>query len=173
VQEIAELVEGVARGVATHEMVLAGGETAQMPGLYQHGHFDLAGTILGVVEEDEALHGDRIVPATCSVGYASSGLHTNGYTLARRVVFERMGHSVDSYVSELGSTLGDALLAVHRSYARAVRPVITRCTGSPTSPVAGSRETWFEFFPPAHAPRWIPPPGRFLRSSGSSSVAAG
>ena len=129
VQEIAELVEGVARGCRAHEMVLAGGETAQMPGLYQHGHFDLAGTILGVVEEDEALHGDRIVPGDVLVGYASSGLHTNGYTLARRVVFERMGHSVDSYVSELGSTLGDALLAVHRSYARAVRPVVTRVHG--------------------------------------------
>ena len=129
VQEIAELVEGVARGCRAHEMVLAGGETAQMPGLYQHGHFDLAGTILGVVEEDQALHGDRIVPGDVLIGYASSGLHTNGYTLARRVVFERMGHSVDSYVAELGTTLGDALLAVHRSYAAAVRPVIARMHG--------------------------------------------
>jgi phosphoribosylformylglycinamidine cyclo-ligase len=63
------------------------------------------------------------------VGYASSGLHTNGYTLARRVVFERMGHRVESYVPELGSTLGDALLAVHRSYATAVRPVLSRMHG--------------------------------------------
>lgn len=129
VQEIAELVEGVARGCRAHTMVLAGGETAQMPGLYQHGHFDLAGTILGVVEEDEALHGDRIVPGDVLLGYASSGLHTNGYTLARRVVFDRMGQRVDSYVAELGSTLGDALLAVHRSYATAVRPVIARVHG--------------------------------------------
>jgi phosphoribosylformylglycinamidine cyclo-ligase len=129
VQEIAELVEGVARGCRAHTMVLAGGETAQMPGLYQHGHFDLAGTILGVVEEDEALHGDRIVPGDVLLGYASSGLHTNGYTLARRVVFDRMGQRVDSYVAELGSTLGDALLAVHRSYAAAVRPVIARVHG--------------------------------------------
>ena len=129
VHEIAELVEGVARGCRAHNMVLAGGETAQMPGLYQHGHFDLAGTILGVVEEDEALHGDRIVPGDVLVGYASSGLHTNGYTLARRVVFERMGHRVDSYVPELGSTLGDALLAVHRSYETAVRPVMARVHG--------------------------------------------
>lgn len=129
VQEIAELVEGVARGCRAHQMVLAGGETAQMPGLYQHGHFDLAGTILGVVEEDEALHGDRIVPGDMLLGYASSGLHTNGYTLARRVVFDRMGQRVDSYVAELGSTLGEALLAVHRSYASAVRPVIERVHG--------------------------------------------
>jgi len=110
-------------------MMLAGGETAQMPGLYQHGHFDLAGTIVGVVEEDEAIHGDRVVAGDVLLGFASSGLHTNGYTLARRIVFDRMGQRVDSYVPELGSTLGDALLAVHRSYATAVRPVIGRIHG--------------------------------------------
>lgn len=129
VQEIAELVEGVARGCRAHTMVLAGGETAQMPGLYQHGHFDLAGTILGVVEEDEALHGDRIAAGDVLLGYASSGLHTNGYTLARRILFDRMGHRVDSYVAELGMTLADALLAVHRSYAAALRPVLARVHG--------------------------------------------
>ncbi len=129
VQEIAELVEGVARGCRAHAMLLAGGETAQMPGLYQHGHFDLAGTIVGVVEEDQALHGDRIVPGDVLVGFASNGLHTNGYTLARRIIFDRMGHRADSYAPELGSTLGDALLAVHRSYAAAVRPVLGRIHG--------------------------------------------
>ena len=87
IDEIADLVEGVARGCRAHGMVLAGGETAQMPGLYQHGHFDLAGTIIGVVEEDEALHGDRVVPGDVLLGYASTGLHTNGYTLARRILF--------------------------------------------------------------------------------------
>ena len=149
VQEIAELVEGVARGCRAHEMVLAGGETAQMPGLYQHGHFDLAGTILGVVEEEEALHGDRIVPGDVLVGYASSGLHTNGYTLARRVVFERMGHSVDSYVPELGSTLGDALLAVHRSYAKAVRPVLSRVHGLAHITGGGIAGNLVRILPPA------------------------
>lgn len=129
VQEIAELVEGVARGCRAHGMVLAGGETAQMPGLYQHGHFDLAGTIVGVVEEDEALHGDRVVSGDVLIGYASTGLHTNGYTLARRIVFDRMGNRIDSYVPDLNSTLGDALLAVHRSYAAAVRPVLSRLHG--------------------------------------------
>jgi len=129
VHEIAELVEGVARGCRAHTMVLAGGETAQMPGLYQHGHFDLAGTIVGVVEEDEALHGDRIVAGDVLLGYASNGLHTNGYTLARRILFDRMGHRVDSYVADLGSTLGEALLAVHRSYAAALRPVLPRLHG--------------------------------------------
>jgi phosphoribosylformylglycinamidine cyclo-ligase len=124
VDEIADLVEGVARGCRNHAMVLAGGETAQMPGLYQHGHFDLAGTIVGVVEEDEAIHGDRIVAGDVLVGYASTGLHTNGYTLARRIAFDRLGHRPDSWVPELGTTMGEAFLAVHRSYATAVRPAL-------------------------------------------------
>jgi phosphoribosylformylglycinamidine cyclo-ligase len=124
IEEIADIVEGVARGCRTHGMVLAGGETAQMPGLYQQGHFDLAGTIIGVVEEDEALHGDRITPGDVLLGYASTGLHTNGYTLARRILFDVMGLRADTPVPALGTTAGDALLAVHRSYAAAVMPVI-------------------------------------------------
>ena len=124
VDEIADLVEGVARGCRAHEMVLAGGETAQMPGLYQHGHFDLAGTIVGVVEEEEALHGDRIVPGDVLLGYASTGCHTNGYTLARHILFDVLKLRVDQLVDELDTTVGEALLAVHRSYAAAVRPVL-------------------------------------------------
>jgi len=129
IEEIADLVEGVARGCRNHGMVLAGGETAQMPGLYQPGHFDLAGTIIGVVEEDEALHGDRIRAGDLLVGYASTGLHTNGYTLARRVLFDGLRLRADEPVAELGTTVGDALLAVHRSYGPAIRPVLGRCHG--------------------------------------------
>ncbi|HEX9166294.1 MAG TPA: phosphoribosylformylglycinamidine cyclo-ligase [Gemmatimonadales bacterium] len=129
VDEIADLVEGVARGCRNHSMVLAGGETAQMPGLYQPGHFDLAGTIVGVVEEDEALHGDRVTAGDVLVGYASTGLHTNGYTLARRVLFDRLQLRADEPIAELGTTVGDALLAVHRSYGPAIRPVLDRCHG--------------------------------------------
>jgi phosphoribosylformylglycinamidine cyclo-ligase len=127
-EEMAQIVEGVARGCRRHDMALVGGETAQMPGLYQPGQFDLAGTIVGVVEEDHALHGDRIVPGDVVLGYASTGLHTNGYTLARAVLFETLGYTVESVVPELGDapapTLGDVLLAVHRSYAPAIRPVL-------------------------------------------------
>lgn len=124
VQEIADIVEGVARGCRAHGMVLAGGETAQMPGLYQPGHFDLAGTIIGVVEESEALHGDHVTAGDVLLGYASTGLHTNGYTLARRVLFETMGLRADQDVPELGVTAGAALLAVHQSYVAAIRPVL-------------------------------------------------
>ncbi|HET9041410.1 MAG TPA: phosphoribosylformylglycinamidine cyclo-ligase [Gemmatimonadales bacterium] len=126
VEQIAGLVEGIARGCRAHGMALAGGETAQMPGLYQPGTYDLAGTIIGVVEEDEALHGDAVVPGDVLLGYASTGLHTNGYTLARRIVFDRMKLSLDAPLGATGRTVADALLAVHQSYAASVRPVVGR-----------------------------------------------
>jgi phosphoribosylformylglycinamidine cyclo-ligase len=123
---IAAVVEGVARACRAHEMALVGGETAQLPDLYKPGHYDLAGTIIGVVEEDEALHGDAVTPGDMLVGYASTGLHTNGYTLARRIFFEELKLDVGSLVPELGVTVGDALLAVHRSYFAAIHPVLDR-----------------------------------------------
>ena len=126
VEQIAGLVEGIARGCRTHAMALAGGETAQMPGLYQPGTYDLAGTIIGVVEEDEALHGDAVVPGDVLLGYASTGLHTNGYTLARRILFDRMKLGLGDPLGATGRTVGDALLAVHQSYAASVRPVLGR-----------------------------------------------
>jgi phosphoribosylformylglycinamidine cyclo-ligase len=129
IDQIAGLVEGIARGCRAHAMALAGGETAQMPGLYQPGTYDLAGTIVGVVEEDRALHGEAIVPGDVLLGYASTGLHTNGYTLARRIVFERMGLAVEDPFGDTGQTVGDALLAVHRSYFRSVVPVLDRMHG--------------------------------------------
>lgn len=129
IEQIAGIVEGIARGCRAHGMALAGGETAQMSGLYRPGTYDLAGTIIGVVEEDAALHGDRIVPGDVLLGYASTGLHTNGYTLARKIVFERMGLGLDDRFGDLGVTVGEALLAVHRSYFHAVAPVISQLHG--------------------------------------------
>ena len=126
IEMLADLVEGVARGCRAHGMDLAGGETAQMPGLYAHGHFDLAGTIVGVVEEDEALHGDAVVPGDVLLGYASTGLHTNGYTLARKIAAQDLGLGIADAWPGLGMTVADAFLAVHRSYARAVTPVFPR-----------------------------------------------
>jgi len=123
---LADIVEGVARGCRAHGMDLAGGETAQMPGLYAPGHFDLAGTIVGVVEESEALHGDAVVPWDILLGYASSGLHTNGYTLARKIVSEDLSLGIHDQWPAVGQTVAEALLAVHRSYVRAVTPVLGR-----------------------------------------------
>jgi phosphoribosylformylglycinamidine cyclo-ligase len=129
VEQITQIVEGIARGCRTHGMTLAGGETAQMPGLYQPGTYDLAGTIIGVVEEDRALHGDAIVPGDVLLAYASTGLHTNGYTLARRIIFERLGLGVTDRLEGTGRSVVDALLAVHRSYYRSVEPVLDRVHG--------------------------------------------
>ncbi|HUC40714.1 MAG TPA: phosphoribosylformylglycinamidine cyclo-ligase [Gemmatimonadales bacterium] len=125
VPEVAEqIVAGVARGCRAHEMTLAGGETAQMPDLYQPGHYDLAGSIVGVVEEDKALHGDRVAAGDQLIGYASTGLHTNGYTLARNIVFGSLQLDVDDPFPETKQTVREILLAVHRSYAAALRPVL-------------------------------------------------
>src|SRR5204862_8243859 len=114
-ESAAQIVAGVARGCRAHDMTLAGGETAQLPDLYAPGHYDLAGSIVGVVEEHEAIHGDRVVPGDLLIGYASTGLHTNGYTLARRVVFEWMKLGIDDPFPETGQTVAQVLLAIHRS----------------------------------------------------------
>jgi phosphoribosylformylglycinamidine cyclo-ligase len=123
---VVALVEGVARGCRAHRMTLAGGETAQMPDLYARGHYDLAGSIVAVVGEGQALHGDAVKPGDQLVGYASSGMHTNGYTLARRIVFDQLRLEVSSLIPELGTTVGDAFLTVHRSYWGAIAPVLSR-----------------------------------------------
>jgi phosphoribosylformylglycinamidine cyclo-ligase len=129
VNQIERIVEGIARGCRAHGMALAGGETAQMPGLYRNGTYDLAGTIIGVVEEDRAIHGQAITQGDVLLAYASSGLHTNGYTLARRVIFERMGLGLEDRLGQTGHSVGEALLAVHRSYYRAVLPALHRMHG--------------------------------------------
>jgi phosphoribosylformylglycinamidine cyclo-ligase len=129
IDTIAALVEGVARGCRAHGIFLVGGETAQMPDVYRPGHYDLAGTIVGVVSQNAVLHGAAIEPGDALVGYASTGLHTNGYTLARKIVFEEMGLDIGDEMPDVGTTVERALLAVHRSYWQAVHPVLDRMHG--------------------------------------------
>jgi phosphoribosylformylglycinamidine cyclo-ligase len=126
VDTVATLVEGVAHACLAHAMTLVGGETAQLPDLYHPGHYDLAGTIVGVVSEGAALHGDRVKAGDVLLGYAATGLHTNGFTLARRIVFDDLGLDVDSHVAALGTTVADALLAVHQSYWSSLASVLDR-----------------------------------------------
>ncbi len=123
-ETVAAVVEGLARGCRAHGMTLAGGETAQLPDVYQPGHYDLAGTIVGVVDESHALHGDRVRVGDVLVGYASSGLHTNGYTLARRIVFDDLGLDVTDPMPDVNESVGDVLLTVHRSYWGAIAPAL-------------------------------------------------
>ncbi len=111
-----QVVAGIARGCRENGCALLGGETAEMPDMYASGEYDLAGTIVGIVSRGDILDGSRVRPGDRLVGLASTGLHTNGYTLARRIVFEVMGLGVDDELPGTGRTVADALLAVHRSY---------------------------------------------------------
>jgi phosphoribosylformylglycinamidine cyclo-ligase len=119
-----QVVEGLAAACQYNGCALLGGETAEMPGFYADGEYDLAGFIVGVVARDRIIDGRGIVPGDVLIGLASSGLHTNGYSLARRIVFDLAGLRVDSTVPELGATVAEALLAPHRSYLPVVRPVL-------------------------------------------------
>jgi len=103
---------------------LIGGETAEMPGLYAPGEYDLAGFIVGAADREQLITGRGIGTGDVLISVPSSGLHTNGYSLARRIVFEHLGLSVDSHVPALGRTVGDALLAPHRSYLPLIRPML-------------------------------------------------
>ena len=118
-----EIVAGVAAGCRENGCALIGGETAEMPGLYTPPDYDLAGFIVGTVEETETLGPERVRAADAIVAFESSGLHTNGYSLARRIVKERMRLGVhDEFPGEGGASVADALLRVHRSYLPIIRP---------------------------------------------------
>ena len=121
-----QVVSGVARACRENGCALIGGETAEMPGFYADGEYDIAGFIVGVVERSRVIDGKSIVPGDVLIGLPSAGLHTNGYSLARRVLFEMAGWQADTFVAELGTTVGDALLASHRSYLSLVRPLLER-----------------------------------------------
>lgn len=119
-----QVVDGLARACRANGCALIGGETAEMPDFYAGGEYDLAGFIVGVVEKSRIIDGRRIAVGDTVIGVPSSGLHTNGYSLARRIVFDRLGLTVDAVVPELGTTVGDALLTPHRSYLPVVRPLL-------------------------------------------------
>lgn len=118
----ADVVKGLAEGCRTNGCVLIGGETAEMPGMYQSGEYDLAGCIVGIVDRGAVIDGSTVQVGDVLVGLASDGLHTNGYSLARKVLFDVAGFGVDTYIDSLGTTVGDALLAPHRCYANALLP---------------------------------------------------
>jgi phosphoribosylformylglycinamidine cyclo-ligase len=120
----ASVVAGMAEACREFGLALLGGETAEMPGFYAPGEYDIAGTILGVVEEERVIDGSRVREGDRLVGLPSWGLHTNGYSLARKVFFEEEGLSPESCVEELGGTVGDVLLARHRCYLRELEPLL-------------------------------------------------
>jgi phosphoribosylformylglycinamidine cyclo-ligase len=120
------IVAGVAAGCRENECALVGGETAEMPGLYTPPDYDLAGFITGCVEEDAVLGSSRVKVGDSLIGLESSGLHTNGYSLARKIVAEKMKLGWNDPFPEVEATAADAMLSVHRSYLRGLRPVLGR-----------------------------------------------
>lgn len=121
-----DIVGGLAKGCRENGAVLIGGETAEMPGIYAAGEFDLAGTIVGVVEKNQLITGSTIQPGDVVLGLASLGLHTNGYSLARKICFDKLGLKPTDQVDDIANPIGTELLMPHKSYFNEVYPLITR-----------------------------------------------
>jgi phosphoribosylformylglycinamidine cyclo-ligase len=118
------IVEGLSIACRENGCALLGGETAEMPGFYADGEYDVAGFIVGAVDREDLIDGRTVRSGDVLIGLPSSGLHTNGYSLARRIAFDVAGLGVNDVVPELGTTLGDALLRPHRSYLPVIRPLL-------------------------------------------------
>jgi len=123
-QHIEEIVKGLSLACQHNDCALIGGELAEMPSLYQKDDFDLVGTIIGCVDEECAISGKTITNGDVLLGFSSTGLHTNGYTLARKIVFDILKLKPDSYINALGKTIAEILLAVHKSYYPILKPFI-------------------------------------------------
>lgn len=119
-----QIVEGMAKAARENNVVLIGGETAEMPGFYQKGEYDISGTIVGVVERDKIIDGTKIKPGSKILGLASVGLHTNGYSLARKALLEVGGLDLNTKYDGLDDTLGEALAKPHKSYLNSVYPLL-------------------------------------------------
>jgi phosphoribosylformylglycinamidine cyclo-ligase len=121
---VTEVVKGVAQACLENGCALLGGETAEMPDFYSRGEYDLAGFIVGIVDREDILDGSRVRAGDVLIGLGSTGLHTNGYSLARKIVFDVLGLHVGDLIPGLERTVQDALLAVHRSYLPSLRKTL-------------------------------------------------
>ncbi|MBU0676733.1 MAG: phosphoribosylformylglycinamidine cyclo-ligase [Verrucomicrobia bacterium] len=121
-----DVVKGLAKACRANGCALLGGETAEMPGLYPEGEYDLVGTIIGAVEKKNVITGDKIRKGDVLIGLPSTGLHTNGFSLARKVIFEKAGLNIDDVLPGTKKTVADILLAVHRSYLKPVRKLMAK-----------------------------------------------
>lgn len=133
----ARVVSGIARGCAANGCALIGGETAEMPGIYADGEYDLAGTVVGAVEKSRILTGTKVRKGNVLLALPSTGLHTNGYSLARKLLFEVAGMTVDSRLPESGAVVGDELLKVHRSYLKAITALLKKKSISAAAHITG------------------------------------
>jgi phosphoribosylformylglycinamidine cyclo-ligase len=122
---IGDVIAGMARGCRANGCALIGGETAEMPGMYSEGDYDLAGFIVGAAEKKDLLTGSGILAGDVLLALPSTGLHTNGYSLARKLLFEVAGHTPETRVEEFGGSVADELLRVHRTYLEPVRALMS------------------------------------------------
>ena len=121
---VSSIVSGMLEGCLENDFVLLGGETAEMPGFYQKSEYDVAGFIVGIVEQDKIIDGKSIQKGDLLIGLPSTGLHTNGYSLARHILFDQLKLKVDSKVDSINETIGEELLKVHRSYLKPVMKLV-------------------------------------------------
>jgi len=121
---LTEIVSGLSRGLGEVGCALVGGETAELPGLYSPGEYDLAGFIVGIVSKDKIINGANMGAGDQIVGLAASGLHTNGFSLARKALLENEGYKLSDRIQELDCTLGEELLKVHRCYFKSIYPLL-------------------------------------------------
>ena len=124
----------MARGCRENGCALLGGETAEMPGFYADGEYDIAGTIVGVVEKSKVIDGRSIVPGDVLIGLPSTGLHTNGYSLARKILFEQLKFQPGDFVPDLHNTVGEELLKVHVTYGPLVQALLKRFNSQLSTP---------------------------------------
>jgi phosphoribosylformylglycinamidine cyclo-ligase len=178
---IGQIVSGLVRGCRDSETALIGGETAEMPGFYGDGEYDLVGFIVGVVGRGRILDGSKIRTGDILVGLPSLGLHTNGFSLARKIFFEQEKLRADTFVEAFGRTVGEELLSLHRPYYRAVRDL----AGSDDSPLhgmahitgGGLTDNLPRMLPPGcdaaiRPDRWtVPPVFSFLKEKGGMTDA--
>lgn len=176
---LGEVVQGVADGCRRASCVLIGGETAEMPGVYEEGEYDLAGCIVGVVDRAQALPRGIIGAGDSVIGLASNGLHTNGYSLARHALFDIAGLMPASRPTELGGrTVGDALLDTHRCYAPSVLPLLGEYRVKAIAHITGGGlyDNIPRVLPPdcavrLHRASWtVPPIFGLIQKAGSVSV---
>jgi phosphoribosylformylglycinamidine cyclo-ligase len=170
----ASIIEGIARGCSNNGCALIGGETAEMPGMYQEGEYDIAGTIVGIVERSRLLTGAKVKSGDALVALPSTGLHTNGYSLARKLLFEVARMRIDSVLAGTGKTIADELLAVHRSYLKAIQLLLDKDSLSAAAHITGGgiTENLPRVIPKGLAARidtasWqVPPLFELLRATG-------
>jgi phosphoribosylformylglycinamidine cyclo-ligase len=174
-----DVIKGIAEGCKISKCSLIGGETAEMPGLYQPGDYDLAGFVVGICERNGIIDGSDIRVGNKIIGLASSGLHSNGYSLVRKIFFEELGLTVDDRIEELGCTVGEELLKPTRIYVESVLKVLRnfKINGLIHNTGGGFIDNVPRILPDnckaaIHKDSWeVPPIFRFLENKGNISEA--